>query len=111
LSESRETPSPSAYREQNPYKPPPPEYRPPSLLAEHKGLAILFTAILLGCIGYGWRVLHAPPRRAASGAEAGAMSAASTVRAAPESKQPPDRDAASSPQPIYIEALPEKDKR
>jgi hypothetical protein len=56
-------------------------------------------------------VLHAPPRRAASGAEAGAMSAASTVRAAPESTQPPDRDAASSAQPIYIEALPEKDKR
>jgi hypothetical protein len=53
------------YREQNPYKPPPPDYKPPSVLAEHKGLAILVAAILIGFLVYGWKALHAPARRSA----------------------------------------------
>lgn len=96
--EPRESPSPSAYREQNPYKPPPPDYKPPSMLAEHKGLAILFAAILIGFTGYGWKVLHAPARHAAPRME---------HRPAPAAPSSPD--AASSAQPIYIEPVPEKE--
>jgi hypothetical protein len=88
--EPRISQSPSAYREQNPYKPPPPEYKPPSMLAEHWGVAILCVAIAMGCAVYGWRALHAPPRRAPLG-------------------RGPAPAAAPAPanQPIYIEALPD----
>lgn len=84
------SPSPSAYREQNPYKPPPPEYKPPSMLAEHRGVAILFFAIAIGCAVYGWRTLHAPARRAPLG-----------------QRSVPAASPAATTQPIYIEALPD----
>jgi len=86
-----ESPSPSAYREQNPYKPPTPEYKPPSMLAEHKGLTILFAVILIGFVVYGWRTLHAPLRRPPS-----------------QRPTPAASPAASAAQPVYIEALPDK---
>jgi hypothetical protein len=35
------------------------------MLAEHKGLAMLFAAILIGFLVYGWKALHAPARRSA----------------------------------------------
>ena len=103
-----ESQSPSAYREQNPYKPPPPEYKPPSVLAEHKGLAIVFAVILIGFVVYGWRTLHAPRRRPPYQRAATAAAPADTTPHASGSNQPPPPDAASAAQPIYIEALPEK---
>jgi hypothetical protein len=107
LGESRESPSPSAYREQNPYKPPPPDYKPPSVLAEHKGLAILFAAILLGFTLYGWKVLHAPHRHGASRMDPGTVPATSAVPTVSRSTEPTSPDAASSGQPIYVEAVPD----
>jgi hypothetical protein len=92
--EPRESPSPSAYREQNPYKPPPPEYKPPSVLAEHKGLATLFAAILLAFGVYAWKILHAPARQRDA-----------------RIKEPISQEAASAAQPIYIEAVPDKQTR
>ncbi len=88
--EPRMPTSPSAYRERNPYTPPPPEYKPPSLLAEHRGLAILFVAIAIGFAAYGWKTVHAPARRAA-----------------PARLPPPTAAPAATSRPIYIEALPD----
>jgi hypothetical protein len=110
-SEPRVPPPPSAYREQNPYKPPPPDYKPPSMLAEHKGLAILFAAILIGFAGYGWKVLHAPARHAAPLVDHGPAPAASPAPATPGSNESASPAAASSAQPIYIEAVPDKEPR
>ena len=81
------------------------------MLAEHKGLAILFAAILIGFTGYGWKVLHAPARHAASLVNHGAAPAASPSPATPGSNESPSPDAASSAQPIYIEAVPDKEPR
>jgi|HubBroStandDraft_5_1064220.scaffolds.fasta_scaffold133512_2 hypothetical protein len=100
--EPRESPSPSEYRAENPYKPPPPEYKPPSMLAEHRGLAILFLAVLLGCVAFGWHALrHGPARRASAAA------AQPANRPQPASAQEP----AGAEQPIYIQAIPGKDSR
>jgi hypothetical protein len=59
------------------------------MLAEHWGVAILCVAIAIGFGVYGWRTLHAPPRRAPGQHAAPAASPAATA------------------QPIYIEALPD----
>jgi hypothetical protein len=87
-------PSPDAYRQSNPYEPPPADYKAPSLLAEHKGLAIAFIVALLGFALYCWKAPHRsvalePP--AAPGA---------AVKSAPN---------ATSQAPIYIETVPDKD--
>ncbi len=89
--EPRMAPSPSAYRAQNPYKPPPPEYKPPSMLAEHWGAALLCAAIAIGFGIWGWRTLHAPPRRP------------------PPAQRPASAASPAAPtaQPIFIEALPD----
>ena len=76
------------------------------MLAEHRGLAILFAAILVGFAGYGWKVLHAPARRAAPRMAHRSAPAATSGPAAS-----PAPDAASSAQPIYIEAVPDKEPR
>jgi hypothetical protein len=85
---------------------PPPEYKPPSILAEHKGLAILFAAILIGFAGYGWKVSSTPARRAPPHIG---------HRSAPAATAPADgassAQAAGAAQPIYVEAVPEKDSR
>lgn len=60
----RESPSPSAYRQENPCEPPPGEYKPPSLLAEHKGLAILFAVISIGFAVYCLSTPHPRTHRA-----------------------------------------------
>ena len=39
------SPSPSAFRRDNPDNPPPAEYKPPSMLAEHRRLAVLLAAV------------------------------------------------------------------
>jgi hypothetical protein len=81
------------------------------MLEEHKGLAILFAAILLGFILYGWKVLHAPARHQAPRMSIGTVPAASGAPAGPGSKEPPSQDAASSAQPIYVEPVPDKETR
>ena len=49
-------PAPSAYREKNPAEPPPADYKAPSIVAEHGGLALLFLgaaiASILGSISF-----------------------------------------------------------
>jgi hypothetical protein len=100
----RVSPSPSAYRKENPYTPPPPEYKPPSLLVEHRGLAIFFAAASIAFAVY---CLKGPARPRDIARAPIAAAAAGT----------PDRTQAQSPpatapaQPIYIEAIPEKDAR
>jgi hypothetical protein len=104
----RESTSPSEYRAKNPYKPPPPEYKPPSLLAEYKYLALAFSAVLAGFLLFGWHVLrHAPARPAAVVAAPGAGAVPPGGRSIPSD----GRDAAGAAAPIYIEAIPEKEPR
>jgi hypothetical protein len=82
------------------------------MLAEHKGLAILFAAILLGFGVYAWKILHAPARQRASRVDVRtAPVAPPNGSAGPGSKEPTSPDAASSVQPIYIEAVPDKETR
>jgi hypothetical protein len=112
------TPSPSAYRQENPDNPPPAEYKPPSMLAEYKGLAILFAAV---CVAFAFYCLRAPrapsaltaaPRAAQAASSAAASAPAghapagqAPVRQAPAANAAP---AAVQPkQPIYVETLPE----
>jgi hypothetical protein len=99
----RESTSPSEYRAKNPYKPPPPEYKPPSLLAEYKYLVLVFAAIFAGFLAFGWHALrHAPARPAAAAA----------ARPVGAEKHPSEaHDAPSAAAPIYIEAIPDKDSR
>jgi hypothetical protein len=81
------------------------------MLAEHKGLAILFAAILVGFAGYGWKKLNAPARHAPPLVNYGPAPAASPGTATPGSNESPSPDAASSAQPVYIEAVPDKQPR
>jgi hypothetical protein len=83
-------PSPDAYRQSNPYEPPPAEYKPPSLLAEHKGLAILFVVALLGFLLYCWKMPSRP-----------------TAPVAPAAVKTAPHEATQSP--IYIETVPDQD--
>ena len=99
--------SPSAYRQKNPYVPPPREYKPPSLLAEHKVLAIVFATLSLAFVGYCWKAPHATPRRGPPipVRAAGATGSSGPLPAA-QARQP---DQGSAPAgPIYVEAVPDK---
>jgi hypothetical protein len=132
----KESPSPRAFREDPSYTPPPPDYKAPSLLAEHKGLAILFATLGLAFALYCLRP-HAGHARAARSPAAGsatADSAAPSAAALPPAAQrastgastaataatapaagataPAGKSAATqgnsaATQPIYIEALPD----
>jgi hypothetical protein len=111
-----ESPSPSAYREKNPYNPPPPDYKPPSFLWEHKGLAILFAAVPIAFAAYFLTTPHTANRAGSSAAAAGPghSSPAATVAGADRAPDAPRTRNASGPQPpqpIYIETIPEKDTR
>jgi hypothetical protein len=91
-----ESPSPSAYRAKNPYEPPPADYKVPSLLREHRRLAILFLGV---AVAFGWYCLR--PKLAHS---------ARPVVVAPPSVPAPAsaaKSAAGDGQPIFIEAVPE----
>ena len=78
------------------------------MLAEHRVLAVVFTAVLLGCMAFGWHALrHAPARR-------GSATAAQPVnRPQPAGAQQPAsaQDPAGADQPIYIQAIPAKSSR
>jgi hypothetical protein len=93
-------PAPSAYRAKNPYESQPADYKAPSILVEHRGLALLFLAAAIVFAVFCWR---APRRTAALDAPAahGATQTAGTAQtAAPASAQ----------SPIYVEAVPDKDR-
>jgi hypothetical protein len=95
-------PAPSAYRAQNPYESQPTDYQAPSMLVEHRGLALLFLAAVIGFLLYCWR---APHRAVAPDAPEQATHAAA-ASAAPATT--PEAQAAQSP--IYVEAVPDKDR-
>jgi hypothetical protein len=114
------SPSPSAYREKNAYEAPPPPYKAPSLLREHRRLAILFAGVAVAFAAYCLRWPHAATiasARATSSAAAGTsspMAAASSAATSP-ARSPGTLPAAQSAQPggsqpsqpIYIESDPE----
>jgi hypothetical protein len=87
-------PSPDAYRQSNPYEAPPAEYKAPSLLAEHKGLAIVFIVALLAFVFYCWKMPHRSVPHEAT-----------TPPAAPHEAVP-----GPNAPPIYIETVPDKDR-
>jgi hypothetical protein len=95
-------PPPSAYRAKNPSESQPVEYQAPSMLVEHRRLALLFLAAAIGVVLYCLRPAH----RAAAldAASRAAQGAAQTSAAA----QAPGGSTAQSP--IYVEAVPDKDR-
>jgi hypothetical protein len=93
-------PAPSAYREKNPYESQPVEYRAPTILIEHRGLALLFVAAAIVFAVY---CLRSPRRTAALDAPA-----AHGVAQTPGAAQTPAPASAQSP--IYVEAVPDKDR-
>ncbi len=107
----RESASPSAYREKNPYNPPPPPYKPKSILAEYKGLAILFAAISIGFAVYCLSTPRTPPRHAARITGAAQAPPPPARPPASAANGPPAPNSATAAQPIYIETIPDKDSR
>jgi hypothetical protein len=95
-------PAPSAYREKNPYESQPVEYRAPTILIEHRGLALLFVAAAIVFAVY---CLRSPRRTAALDAPA-----AHGVAQTPGAAQTPAPAPASAQSPIYVEAVPDKDR-
>ena len=93
-------PAPRAYREKNPYESQPVEYRAPTMLIEHRGLALLFVAAAIVFAVY---CLRSPRRTAALDAPA-----AHGVAQTPGAAQTPAPASAQSP--IYVEAVPDKDR-
>jgi hypothetical protein len=86
------SPSPSAYRRENPDNPPPADYKPPSMLVEHKRLAILFAAVCVAFVWYCWKTPQKP--------SALHTAVLTTPAARPQGGQPN--------QPIYVDTVPEK---
>jgi hypothetical protein len=93
-------PSPSAYREENPHESKPAEYQAPSMLVEHRGLALLFLAAAVVFALYCWRVSHRTAALDASAARRHAQTAGYAQTPAPTSAE----------SPIYVEAVPDKDR-
>jgi hypothetical protein len=104
-----DSPSPSAYRDKNPYQPPPSEYKSPSLLREHRRLAILFAGVAAAFAVYCLKAPHPAPLTGAAAAPA-APRASAPVPSRPTSaaSQHSSPAAVTSPQPIYIEPVPDK---
>jgi hypothetical protein len=106
------SPSPSAYRRENPDNAPPPEYKPPSMLVEHKRFAILCAAVCVGFAWYCWKTPRSPSAMNATPVLHAAAPVASTSPARAAEPQPPAQSAAppASPtnQPIYVETVPER---
>jgi hypothetical protein len=101
-------PAPSAYREENPPEPPPAEFKAPSMLGEHKGLALLFLAAVIAFTWYCWK---APQHRSVALAEAAETTGAGETSRTrgPDAAHVPDaaHGAESSQSPIYVETLPD----
>jgi hypothetical protein len=103
--------SPSAFRRDNPDNPPPAEYKPPSMLAEHRRLAVLLAAVCVAFVWYCLKTPHAPSAlTAAPVPHAAAPAASSTAPTAPAPQTPAQSSApraAQPKQPIYVETVPE----
>src|SRR5579863_6403054 len=106
------SPSPSAYRRENPDNPPPTEYKPPSILAEHRRLAILFAAVCVAFVWYCWKTPHPPralnttaPSAVAAPASSGGAASATAPKASTQSPAP---RATQPQQPIYVETVPDR---
>jgi hypothetical protein len=111
-------PAPSAFREKNPAESRPAEYRAPSMLVEHRGLAVLFAA---AAIAFALYCLKSPPQRAAldgpgvmkgdtpPGGTRQAARGAAARAAAPPGAAAQTSAAARAQAPIYVEAVPDKD--
>jgi hypothetical protein len=97
------SPSPSAFRRDNPDNPPPAEYKPPSMLAEHGRLAILLAAVCVAFVWYCWKTPHS-----GSSPNAALSSRAPAASQTEASGQGAVTRAAKSDQPIYIETVPDK---
>jgi hypothetical protein len=102
-------PAPRAYREKNPSESQPVEYQAPSMLVEHRGLAVLFIAAAIAFALYSlW-----PPRRTVALAAPTGHGAAHRSGAAPSSGAAPTSRAPQTPGPgaaqipIYVEAVPD----
>jgi hypothetical protein len=95
-------PAPSAYREKNPSEPPPADFKAPSMLTEHKGLALLFLAAAIAFALYCWK---APHRSVALDSPAPAVGETARTRGAETARSPE-----ASQSPIYVEPLPDKER-
>jgi hypothetical protein len=93
-------PAPRAYREKNPSESKPAEYSAPSILVEHRGLALLFLAAAIAFALYCWRAPQRTVAREAPAAHGAAQTPVPTPTPAPASAQ----------SPIYVEAVPDKDR-
>jgi hypothetical protein len=104
-------PSPSAYRREHPDNPPPPDYKPPSMLAEHKGVAIMLAAVCVAFAWYCWKTPQARSGVAAAPVPHAAAPATSRTAApvhAPQTPAPsPAPRAAQREQPIYVDTVPD----
>jgi hypothetical protein len=112
-------PAPSAYREKNPAESQPAEYRAPSMLVEHRGLAVLFAG---AAVAFALYCLKSPPQRVAldgSGVTKGLTAQGVTMQggrgaaaraAAPPGAAPRTSAPAPTQAPIYVEAVPDKDR-
>jgi hypothetical protein len=95
-------PAPSAYREKNPPEPPPADFKAPSMVAEHKGLAFLFLAAVVVFAWYCWK----PPQHRSDALAPPAQSAGAGETA--RTRNPDAAHGADSAQsPIYVETLPD----
>ncbi|HTV95342.1 MAG TPA: hypothetical protein VME42_05050 [Steroidobacteraceae bacterium] len=95
-------PSPSAFR----YTPPPADYEAPSILSEHRGLALIFLAAACAFALYCWRAPHRPEASAAP-STAPSLRLGDTAGGAQSPRSAPLGRAASATPPIYVETLPE----
>jgi hypothetical protein len=132
-SEPVASPSPSDYRRKNPYRPPPAQYKPPSLLREHRRLAFLFAGAAAVFAVYCLKLSHGTTRPPAS-ASAPAAAPASSATARPSAAAVPGVTAPAAPtgatradirqpsaateraaqvssaaRPIYVESVPDQD--
>jgi hypothetical protein len=93
-------PAPSAYREKNPYESRPVEYKPPSMLVEHRGVALLFLAAAIV-----FAVYCLKPARRTAALDAPVVHGSAQTPGAAQTPTPASADA-----PIYVEAVPDKDR-
>jgi len=96
-------PAPSAYRAKNPYESQPAEYKAPSVLVEHRTVALVFVAAAIVFAVYCCRT----PRRTAALDSRATHSAAQTPGTAQTSA--PAQTPAIAQSPIYVEAVPDQD--
>jgi hypothetical protein len=97
-----DSPSPSAYRQENPDNPAPADYKPPSLLAEHKRFAIVLALACVAFALYCWKAPRAPAPLAQQPDSIPALTA-------PGTEAP--RDTSGADAPVYIESVPSPKSR